>query len=353
MSSPTIIDPAPAWQRELAKGYGRLDELLAVLGLDGGDCGVSETAARRFPMRVPRGFAARMRHGDPADPLLLQVLPVHAEQIDVPGYVTDPVGDLDSVSARGLLRKYEGRALVLTTGACAVHCRYCFRRNFPYGEQALTRGAEDGLIRAVAGDAGIREVILSGGDPLVLGEERLEHLLRRFAAIPHVERLRLHSRVPIVLPERVDARLLRLLSSIGRPVVVVVHANHPAEIDEGVAQALRELAGATHSLLNQCVLLHRVNDDADSLAALSERLFAAGALPYYLHQLDPVAGAAHYQVPDERALALMEELRARLPGYLVPRLVRERPGAPAKEPVTGRPHEPLHGSLEDIGPPAR
>lgn len=324
--------PRP-WQQELARGFVSLPALLEHLGLSPEACGVSPAAAARFPLRVPRGFAARMTPGDPADPLLRQVLPVTAEDQVVPGFGPDPVGDLASVRSPGLLQKYAGRALLVTTGACAVHCRYCFRREFPYGGHSLAPAAVDEALALLAADPAVTEVILSGGDPLSLSDRRLDRLLSGLAAIPHVERLRIHTRLPVVLPERVDPGLLRSLGAWPRQLVVVIHANHPRELDAGSVAATRRLAGVADLLLNQSVLLRMVNDDVDTLAGLSTALFAAGVLPYYLHQLDPVTGTAHFAVADERARALHAALAARLPGYLVPRLVREVAGAPAKMPL--------------------
>lgn len=321
------------WQAELGRAYARLGDLLADLGLTPEVCGVSAEAAANFPLRVPRGFVARMRHGDPHDPLLRQVLPVEAENAILPGYDLDPVGDLDSVRAPGLLQKYAGRALLITTGACAVHCRYCFRRAFPYPGHSTTPGAMAAAIATIAADDSLHEIILSGGDPLALGNARLAEILHALAGIPHITRIRLHTRVPVVLPERVDDELLDLLRKAGRPIVTVIHANHANEIDASVSTALQGLRGVSASLLNQSVLLRGVNDSSDALTALSEKLFSAGVLPYYLHQLDHVTGAAHFLVPDPEARALHATMAANLPGYLVPRLVREIAGAAAKTPL--------------------
>jgi EF-P beta-lysylation protein EpmB len=324
--------PAGEWRRRLAAAVRDLDELGELLGLDREGLGDGPTAASagRFPLRVPRGFAGRMRRGDPADPLLRQVLPAPAEDDDVPGFTADPVGELAVVRGDGLLVKYHGRALLVVTGACAVHCRYCFRRHFPYDEQAP---GEDGLepaLAAVAADPTVDEVILSGGDPLVLADDRLARIAGRVAAIGHVRRLRIHTRLPVVLPERVDEALVAWLAACPLPVIVVIHANHPNEIDGDVERALATLRAAGAVLLNQAVLLAGVNDSADALVGLSQRLADCGVVPYYLHLLDRVAGAAHFEVDETRALGIIDELRGRLPGYLVPRLVREVPGAPSK-----------------------
>jgi EF-P beta-lysylation protein EpmB len=243
--------------------------------------------------------------------------------------VTDPVGDLAARAAPGLLHKYRGRALLAMTGACAVHCRYCFRRHFPYADESAVRDPAPAL-EHIARDAGIHEVILSGGDPLTLSDRRLADLVRSLATIPHLRRLRVHTRLPVVLPTRVTDACLAALTQTRLPCVVVVHANHANEIDEAVGAAFANMRAAGITLLNQSVLLRGVNDDADALAHLSEALFEAGALPYYLHALDKVAGAAHFEVGESRALAVMDALRVRLPGYLVPRLVREQAGAPFK-----------------------
>lgn len=318
------------WRRLLAQGVGDVDELLDLLELPRMD---PSSATREFPLRVPRGFVARMRKGDPEDPLLLQVLPQARELDPVPGFTSDPLGEGRASPRPGLLRKYHGRALLVVTGACAVHCRYCFRRHFPYdGHVGSERWAE--AIEHLAADPSISEVILSGGDPLVLSDRRLSRLAREIAGIGHVRRLRVHSRLPVVLPERVDGALLEWLCGTRLTPVMVIHANHPREIDGTVAEAVRRLRDAGVTVLNQTVLLAGINDDAAALAALSERLFEAGALPYYLHCLDPVAGAAHFEVPEMRTRELARELAARLPGYLVPRPVREVEGAPAKMPVT-------------------
>jgi L-lysine 2,3-aminomutase len=324
------LQPPPSWQRELARAITDPAELIRLLGLDQALIEPARTAARAFGLRVPRGYVARMRYADPADPLLRQVLPLAAEDDAVPGYVRDPVADAAAMTVPGVLQKYQGRVLLTTTGACAIHCRYCFRRHFSY---AAANAAADGWrasVAAVSVDPSLREVILSGGDPLTLPDARLADLIQTLAGIGHVERVRVHTRLPIVLPERVTSGLCELLTNTRLQAVVVVHANHPHEIDAEVAAGLRQLRAAGTTLLNQSVLLRGVNDDADTLCALSERLFAAGALPYYLHVLDKVDGAAHFDLDAAVAHGLWEQMTRRLPGYLVPRLVREDPGAPGK-----------------------
>jgi EF-P beta-lysylation protein EpmB len=325
----------PRWQTLLAQAITEPEELLRALDLDPAWLPGARAAARLFPLRVPRGFVARMKRGDPRDPLLRQVLPLAEEGAVVAGFTADPVGDQEATRAPGVLQKYQGRVLLTATGACAVHCRYCFRRHFPYAESVAASDHWAPALDYVRADSGISEVILSGGDPLTLSDRRLREFADALAEIRHVQRLRLHTRLPIVLPERIDAELLHWLRRCTPRTTIVVHANHPNEIDASVAAALAQLRGAGATLLNQSVLLRGVNDEAATLVQLSETLFAAGVLPYYLHQLDRVAGAAHFELTDEEALTLMETLRARLPGYLVPRLVREVAGAPAKQLLFG------------------
>lgn len=286
-----------------------------------------------FALRVPRGFVGRMRRGDPFDPLLLQVLPQRAEHDQADGYTIDAVGDLAAKAGHGVLHKYDGRALLIASGSCAVNCRYCFRRHFPYGEEIAAASHWREALAQLRADPSIREVILSGGDPLALATHKLEELTRGLAELPQVIRLRIHTRLPVVLPERIDDAFVAWLAQLPLQKVVVLHANHANELDAGVDAACARLREAGASLLNQSVLLRRVNDDADTLADLSERLFAAGVLPYYLHQLDRVQGTAHFEVSDDTALQLQQALRSRLPGYLVPRLVREVAGDAAKRPL--------------------
>ncbi|HMB56001.1 MAG TPA: EF-P beta-lysylation protein EpmB [Arenimonas sp.] len=308
-------------------------ELLSLLGLEALSASLSDAACAQFPLRVPRGFAARMRHGDRHDPLLRQVLPITDEDLLVPGFGLDAVGDIAARGATGLIHKYEGRALLIATGSCAIHCRYCFRRHFPYAEETAAANHWQSAVDYLRADPSISEVLLSGGDPLSLATGKLVELTDALKTLPQIRRLRLHTRLPVVLPERVDGELLAWLSSLPWPVVVVIHANHALELDDSVAAALAALRGRGVTLLNQAVLLRGVNDDIEVLAELSERLFALGVLPYYLHQLDRVAGTAHFEVDDDRALQLQQQLQDRLPGYLVPRLVREIAGAASKTPL--------------------
>lgn len=335
--APAQIQPvrAPRWQQLLADAYADPYALLGDLGIDPATLVSPLLTASPFRIRVPRGYAARMRHGDPCDPLLRQVLPVADEDILMPGFVADPVGDLAAEAVPGLLHKYHGRALLVTTGACAIHCRYCFRRHFPYAESQASADGWRPALRHLQDDDSISEVILSGGDPLSLSDGKLATLVAELDGIPHLRRLRIHTRLPVVLPERVDEHLLSWLTRTRLATVIVVHANHANEIDAGVGDALQRLRRAGVPVLNQSVLLTGVNDDVDSLCHLSERLFEAGALPYYLHLLDPVAGAAHFEVAASRAIALAAAMRDRLPGYLVPTLVREIAGEGSKRPLWG------------------
>ena len=330
---PPHAAPAVRWQQLWREAVRDPRELLAMLGLNPIATGMSDEACAQFALRVPRGFVARMRAGDPHDPLLRQVLPLDAELRAAPGFALDAVGDSLAKAGQGVIRKYRGRALLVATGSCAVNCRYCFRRHFPYGEETAAASNWRGAIDLIAADASIDEVILSGGDPLSLSTAKLAELTGALAAIPHLRRLRVHTRLPVVLPERVDEALVGWLRALPWPVTVVLHANHANEFDASVDDALARLRAAGATLLNQAVLLRGVNDSVDALAALSERGFQAGALPYYLHQLDRVQGAAHFEVADEQARALHRMLAARLSGYLVPKLVREVAGDPGKRPL--------------------
>ena len=324
------------WKRLWREAIRDPRELLALLGLEALEDRLPRDASAQFPLRVPRGFVARMRPGDPSDPLLRQVLPLDDEDRIVPGFEVDAVGDAAARSASGVLQKYRGRALLVTTGSCAVHCRYCFRRHFPYDEEVAARDGWREAVATLRADATVDEVILSGGDPLSLATPKLADLTEALATIPHIKRLRIHTRLPIVLPERVDAELAAWLAKLPWPVAVVVHANHANEFDADVDAAIQRLRHAGCMVLNQAVLLRGVNDSVDDLSALSERAYAAGVLPYYLHQLDRVAGAAHFEVEDCVALSLHAALSARLSGYLVPNLVREVPGDPGKRPLSAR-----------------
>ncbi len=334
MIPPKHATAQPAgWQRLWREALTDPHELLALLGLSERAGELLPAHDTGFPMRVPRGFAALMKPGDPRDPLLLQVLPRAAELLDTAGFTQDAVGDLHARRGSGVLHKYFGRALLIASGACAVNCRYCFRRHFPYAEETAAANHWAGALGVLDSDPTLREVILSGGDPLSLSTAKLAELGAGLVKIPHLRRLRIHSRLPVVLPERIDTEFCTWLGALPLQKVLVLHANHANELGAGVERACAALRAIGVIVLNQSVLLAGVNDDAEVLAALSERLFEVGALPYYLHQLDRVAGTAHFEIGDARALALLRALRVLLPGFLVPRLVREVAGMPFKEPL--------------------
>jgi EF-P beta-lysylation protein EpmB len=324
---------APVWQRLLGAAIRDVDELWRVLDLPPAALSAARAAAGSFRLLVPRGFAARMRPGDLQDPLLRQVVPLGDELTEFPGFTQDPLAEGGCAPAPGLLHKYHGRALLVVTGACAVHCRYCFRRHYPYGELPHGRRWWDQAVTYLAGDPAVTEVLLSGGDPLTLPDNQLAALAVDLAAIPHLRRLRIHTRLPVVLPERITPEFLAWFTGGRLAPVMVIHANHPTELGPEVRAACARLRAAGVHLFSQSVLLRGVNDAADTLVELSEALIAAGVVPYYLHLLDRVRGAGHFLVPDDEARALMIAVAARLPGYLVPRLVREVPGAPGKTPV--------------------
>lgn len=323
---------AAAWQRDLSRAITRPEELIDALGLDRELLKGARAANDAFALRVTPSYLARMRRGDRDDPLLRQVLPLSEELIEQGGYVADPLRERDYSLAPSLLQKYAGRALLITTQACAIHCRYCFRREFPYDEQQEEPGAArwSAALAAIAADASIEEVILSGGDPLSLSDARLTQLTDALQGIPHLRRLRIHTRQPVVLPSRVDDGLVGWLRGLRLPAVMVLHTNHANEIDRDVRAACARLRSARLTLLNQSVLLRGVNDSVEVLANLSRALFDIGVTPYYLHLPDPVRGTAHFDVPLAEARTLIDGLTASLSGYLVPRLVREVPGAASK-----------------------
>jgi EF-P beta-lysylation protein EpmB len=326
-----IIRSTAAWQDQLRNAVTSIDQLLAMLDLDSGQVDASADACRDFTLKVPMAFVRRMEAGNPEDPLLRQVLASRRELEDTVGYGPDPLAETGEASPRrGIIHKYRGRSLLIVSGGCAINCRYCFRRHFPYGDNQNSRQQWLEALDFIAGDPDITEVILSGGDPLVASDRLLQDLVAQIAAIPHVSRLRVHSRLPVVLPDRITGGLLDAISVPGLQTLMVIHCNHPNEIDRSVGEAIAELRGRGITTLNQAVLLAGINDTAEALTALGESLFAIGVLPYYLHLLDRVQGAAHFDVPEGTARRLLAEVSARLPGYLVPRLVRENPGANAK-----------------------
>ena len=306
------------------------EELCRLLDLPTEFASAAKESARQFRLFVPRGFLSRMQPGDPADPLLRQVLPLAEETIEVPGFSVDPVRDDLAERQPGLLHKYDGRVLLVTTGTCAIHCRYCFRRHFPYDEAPRSLADWQPAIDEIASDESVHEVILSGGDPLTLVDSTLATLVHRIGQIPHLRRLRFHTRLPIVIPERVTDELVELVRGSRLTPIIVLHANHANELDAHVADAIGQLRDAGILLLNQAVLLAGINDSVEAQAALSERLVDLRVVPYYLHQLDRVAGAAHFEVPVDKGRQIIRELRDRLPGYAVPRYVAEVPGDGSK-----------------------
>ncbi|MCY4473522.1 MAG: EF-P beta-lysylation protein EpmB [Kistimonas sp.] len=324
------FEEEPSWQQVLRQAVTCPRELLSLLELP---CELAEGAragARLFPLRVPRPYIARIEKGNRQDPLLLQVLPVQDEQTETPGFVPDPLGEQASNSQRGIVHKYHGRLLLLPGQACAINCRFCFRRHFPYEDNTLDSAQWAAALDYIRQDSSVREVILSGGDPLVQNDRRLAWIVTQLAAIGHVERVRVHSRLPVTVPQRVTPALVSALTDSRLQAVLVVHCNHPRELCQRVCDAMRELVEAGVTVLNQSTLLRGVNDDAAVLVELSEALFRCRILPYYLHLLDRVSGTAHFEVDETRARQLLGTMSSRCSGFLVPRLAREEQGAPCK-----------------------
>lgn len=322
-----------SWQMLWREAVRDPRELLEMLALPHLAARISDHAAARFQMRIPLGFVAKMRRGDAADPLLRQVLPVLEEDEIAEGFSFDAVGDAAAKGGTGVIHKYHGRALLITTGSCAVHCRYCFRRHFPYAEETAASSHWADAIAYLESDTSITELILSGGDPFSLATGKLKELTDQLEGLPHIKRIRIHTRLPVVLPERIDNELLTWIDGLRLPLAVVIHANHANELCENVAGAISRLRNHNAALLNQAVLLKGVNDTIAEQIALSERLFEIGVLPYYLHQLDKVQGAAHFQIEDRQARDIHYGMTRALPGYLVPKLVREIPGEASKTPL--------------------
>ena len=317
------------WRRVMREAVREPAELFRLLALDQTTLPGTQAAAGNFPLLVTRPFIRRMSRGDPQDPLLLQVLPRAEELLPTSGYLPDPLGEARQNPLPGLIHKYRDRVLLILTEACPVHCRYCFRRHFDYRGNRPPQWQQTAL-EYIRERPQLREVIFSGGDPLMLGDAQLSAMAKQLAAIPHLRRLRIHTRMPVLVPSRVTGQLLSWLHESPLAPVIVVHINHPNEIDGEVSSALLRLRRQNIPLLNQSVLLKGINDDAEILRKLSERLFGAGVLPYYLHLPDPVEGTGAFRVSERRGRRLLAELAASISGYLVPRLVREMPGMPAK-----------------------
>jgi EF-P beta-lysylation protein EpmB len=320
-----------SWHDQLSDIITSPDELLQLLRLEPEEVDLSEQAGRDFSFKVPRAFAARMNVGDPNDPLLKQVLASAQELLEAPGFTTDPLEETGAANPHpGIIHKYKGRALLLLTGVCAINCRYCFRRHFPYEDNRNSRDQWQQALTYIAEDSSISEVILSGGDPLIPGDRYLQEIIDTIEAISHVTTVRIHTRLPIVLPARITAGLGAVLTNTRLRIVIVNHCNHAQEIDAQVSAALSHLRSWDVTLLNQAVLLSGINDSASIQIELSQALHANGVLPYYLHLLDPIKGAHHFEVDEKSAVGIMREVIAALPGYLVPRLVREVAGETAK-----------------------
>ncbi len=328
-----VITANDSWQQELSASFAGIQDFLEYVELAELYKPSIEQASRQFPFRVTRHFASLITKGNPADPLLLQVLPAAAELQTHPDFSLDPLQDRQAHQGAGILQKYHGRALLISTAACAINCRYCFRRHFPYASHQAARDQWSPTIARLSTSPDITEVILSGGDPLSLSNAKLADLLTRLQAIPHIERLRIHTRLPVVLPKRIDTELLRVLGAVELPQTIVIHVNHANELSSELHQALQDLRGINITLLNQSVLLRNVNDNVEHQIKLCEALFSSGVLPYYLHLLDKVAGTTHFEVSKQYARELHQAMAARLSGYLLPRLVMEQPGAISKLPV--------------------
>lgn len=319
------------WQTQLSEAITSIDELLSILKLE--SLRAEVYVPKYFELRVPRGFVAKMSIGDSNDPLLRQVLPDQREQIKVTGYVADPLSENTQNPVKGMLHKYQSRVLLTVTGACAIHCRYCFRQHFDYSANMPTADAKENIIDYITAHPEINEVILSGGDPLNVTNRRLFAWLDTLESLPQLTTIRLHTRLPLVIPARLDDALLTRLSQSRCHIVMVIHCNHANEIDALTAEHLQRARNAGITLLNQAVLLKGINDSVEVQTQLSQRLFSAGVLPYYLHVLDKVAGAAHFDNDERFAIELYWSLLAALPGYLVPKLVRELPNKPFKVPI--------------------
>ena len=320
----------PSWQQELQSAFTDIHDLLIFLALDIEDLGLYYEAAKDFPLLATLSYVERIKKSDWNDPLLKQILP-HPNELDGHiNYHADPVGDAQASVSPGLLHKYYGRALLVTTGSCAIHCRYCFRREFPYSENSAHRSQLESIKQYLLDHPDVTEVILSGGDPLTLSDAKFRHLFESFTELPQIERIRIHTRLPIVLPNRITKQLLSTLSSSDKKVVMVIHANHANELNDDVANVLLNLKDIGVTLLNQTVLLRGINDSADTLSELSQRLFNCHTLPYYLHVLDKVTGAMHFDSSRNHTREVYKQLQKKLPGYLVPKLVCEEASKPYK-----------------------
>ncbi len=329
-----------SWKEELKLACKDPQELLNLIGLQN-DVNLRQWIQHSpdFALLATRSYIQRIQPNDANDPLLLQILPLKEEIRSVSGYVSDPLMEKQAQLQPGLIKKYHGRALVITTGACAIHCRYCFRRHHPYSQgSAQIHKDWSNIIQALKKDTSIQEIILSGGDPLMLDTKKLQKISDDIQSISHIHTLRIHTRLPIVLPERITDHFCRWLEKIDLNKIIVIHSNHPSEINTDVAYGLKRIRQCDATLLNQSVLLRGINDNADVLESLSWKLIQNQTLPYYLHDLDPVSGAHHFSIPHHKVKTLQYALLNKLPGYLVPKFVREIPTHPYKTPLNAIKH---------------
>jgi len=321
-----------SWQKELANVVTDPKKLLEMLNIEPKKYLLHFKARKLFPVRVPRPFIKKMQQGDFNDPLLKQVMPLSDEFLLSPGFVTDPLAEHES-KVEGLLHKYKHRVLLIVKAGCAINCRYCFRRHFPYADNSPNKHRWQYALDYIQKNKEITEVIFSGGDPLMASDEHLAWLIDNIEKISHVKRLRIHTRLPVVIPKRVTTTLVELLKNTHLKATVVLHINHGNEINKALAEAVEPLRAARIPLFNQSVLLKGINDKADILAELSEKLFDIGIQPYYLHMFDQVQGAAHFDVNEQQAVNIVKELMTILPGFLMPKLVREIAGEANKTPI--------------------
>jgi L-lysine 2,3-aminomutase len=326
------------WQSLLKENITSLGELLDAVGIpeqNRAEVGLQDYG---FPVMVPRHFVSLIEKGNLNDPLLKQVLPLPQEGQVSSGFITDPLQEKQFTPVAGCLHKYQGRVLIITSGRCAINCRYCFRRHFPYGDHQITQEKWQAILTYIRHDASIREVIFSGGEPFIVSDASLSSYMTSLEDIEHVDTVRFHTRMLITLPQRMGESFFHWVSHTKKKIVIVVHVNHANELHPILQPLLRRLAEHGVTLLNQSVLLRDVNDTVDRLEALSRKLFQYGILPYYLHQLDPISGAQHFNVPREQGLALHRALRERCPGYLIPKYVVELAGLPYKEMIDASTH---------------
>ena len=318
------------WKAELSHCVSSIDDLLNQLGLNANNLSATEQAAIDFPIKVPQPFVQLMEYGNPNDPLLKQVLPILSELDIDSNFSTDPVDETNYNPVPGIVHKYRNRVLMIISPNCAINCRYCFRRHFPYDDNRQSKQQWLKALDYLKTKPEINEVIYSGGDPLAANDNFLRWLTGEIESIQHIKRLRIHTRLPVVIPSRIDDQLLNWLSNTRLKPTLVLHINHANEIDTALSQGVNRLKQAGIMVLNQSVLLKGINDTSDQLINLSEKLFDAGIMPYYLHMLDPVQGASHFDVPRDRAVEIFNQIQAELPGFLVPKLVQERAGETSK-----------------------